>query len=501
MACPTQFLHVIPPTTPLPVADHMLTQPTDDTQTPAACRPRVEEPVTPEPQTQTQRRVLTHNPFGGSPPAAAINFGAGQDDGYGDSQEMPSSHLTALFTSLGVAGDHEKYAGELAEVCLPRNRHLPNQKLTHPTLLTHTPQMGPSERAATLITTIAGMAKCMEEISQLIAAAPAGFLSTGIEPISPLTHEEQVRAHVYSAVFKQFICKAAHKSMLDEGLEEYHTNQQERSLFRAVINKLKLQSPPFKRKQLPPKYLQDNNLATSHVNSHVKTQLKHVRHKARNVLMIGVTPTANFPHIPPLNELCRLLWRHFMNGNNTTSDKQIDKLLEPGRCCAWDRIMGNTDASLFATLPAMADIDRRLLVCPTDEEEAGHTESPVGIKPLPSVIQRAQQDPHRTTLNPPQISGALSTYHLSGGPSQIPTGSLGALLNRLARSDYLSSWAPPGCHCVGPERRAHTHGALQRVAIVPVLLTAPFVAPPSGRVTGLGLWRHIGARFVRLCIY
>jgi hypothetical protein len=45
--------------------------------------------------------------------------------------------------------------------------------------------------------------------------------------------------------------------------------------------------------------------------------------------MIGVTPTANFPHIPPLNELCRLLWRHFMNGNNTTSDEQIDKLLEP----------------------------------------------------------------------------------------------------------------------------------------------------------------------------
>ncbi|PLW38990.1 hypothetical protein PCASD_08457 [Puccinia coronata f. sp. avenae] len=374
----------------------------NDTQTPAACRPRVEEPVTPEPQTQTQRRVLTHNPFVGSPPAAAINFGAGQDDGYGDSQEMPSSHLTALFTSLGVAGDHEKYAGELAEVCLPQNRHLPNQKLTHPTLLTHTPQMGPSERAATLITTIAGMAKRMEEISQLIAAAPAGFLSTGIEPISPLTHEEQVRAHVYSAVFKQFICKAACESMLDEGLEAYHTNQQERSLFRAVIDKLKLQSPPFKRKQLPPKYLQDNNLATSHVNSHVKTQLKHVRHKARNVLMIGVTPTANFPHIPPLNELCRLLWRHFMNGNNTTSDKQIDKLLKPRPLLRvrfafmrmttiinhfenadrnisqwdqmdcilaklrrlpvnytkhWDRIMGNTDASLFATLPAMADID------------------------------------------------------------------------------------------------------------------------------------------------
>jgi hypothetical protein len=116
---------------------------------------------------------------------------------------MPSSHLTALFTSLGVAGELEKHAGKLAEVCcLPQNCHLPKQKLTHPTPLTHTPQMGTSERAAALITTIAGMAKRMEEMSRLIAAVPAGFLSTSIEQISPLTHEEQVRAHVYSAAFK-----------------------------------------------------------------------------------------------------------------------------------------------------------------------------------------------------------------------------------------------------------------------------------------------------------
>jgi hypothetical protein len=61
--------------------------------------------------------------------------------------------------------------------------------------------MGPSQCAAALITTIAGLAKWMNQISQQILAAPTG-LSTGIEAISPLTHEEQVRTHVYSTVFK-----------------------------------------------------------------------------------------------------------------------------------------------------------------------------------------------------------------------------------------------------------------------------------------------------------
>jgi hypothetical protein len=143
--------------------------------------------------------------------------------------------------------------------------------------------------------------------------------------------------------------------MLDEGIEAYHTDQQERSLFRSVIvsrfiahplfviappiddqpinlrkqDKLKLQSPSFKTAHLPPKFLQGNNLATQHVHAHVKTQLKHVRHKARNVLMTGVNPTPNFPHLPPINELCRLLWRHFKDGNNTATDEEIDDELRP----------------------------------------------------------------------------------------------------------------------------------------------------------------------------
>jgi hypothetical protein len=173
-----------------------MSHPTDDTQTPASQRPRIEEPQTPPSQIQRRRRVLSHDPFGHSPPAATINLSV-----VPDVEELPSSHLAALFTSLGVAGDLEIYAGELAEVWFPPRLPCVMPKLNHPAQLTRTPQMGPSRRAAALITTIAGLAKRMDQMSRQISAAPTG-LSTGIEAISHLIHEEQVRTHVYSTVFK-----------------------------------------------------------------------------------------------------------------------------------------------------------------------------------------------------------------------------------------------------------------------------------------------------------
>ncbi|PLW43372.1 hypothetical protein PCANC_13227 [Puccinia coronata f. sp. avenae] len=229
------------------VADKLMSHPTDDTQTPASQRQRIEEPQTPPSQIQPQRRVLSHDPFGHSPPAVTINLGVVQDG-----EELPSSHLAALFTTLGVAGDLEIYAGELAETA-------------------------PSQRAAALITTIAGLAKRMNQISQQILAAP--------------TDDQPINLH------KQ--------------------------------DKLKLQSPPFKRANLPPKFLKDNNHATQHVHAHVKTQLKHVRHKVQNVLMTGVNPTPNISHLPPINKLCRLLWQHFKDENNTATDKEINEELKP----------------------------------------------------------------------------------------------------------------------------------------------------------------------------
>ncbi|PLW15664.1 hypothetical protein PCASD_17783 [Puccinia coronata f. sp. avenae] len=53
--------------------------------------------------------------------------------------------------------------------------------------------------------------------------------------------------------------------MVDENIEAYHTDQHEKSLFRAVILRLNAQSPAFKRTHLPPRYLEDDALATAHV--------------------------------------------------------------------------------------------------------------------------------------------------------------------------------------------------------------------------------------------
>jgi hypothetical protein len=65
------------------------------------------------------------------------------------------------------------------------------------------------------------------------------------------------------------------------------------------------------------------------VVAHVKTHLKHVRHKARNVLLTGIIKNSSRDYIPPITELSRLLWRHFMDGNKAESDKDIDKKLAP----------------------------------------------------------------------------------------------------------------------------------------------------------------------------
>ncbi|PLW07658.1 hypothetical protein PCANC_24961 [Puccinia coronata f. sp. avenae] len=73
--------------------------------------------------------------------------------------------------------------------------------------------------------------------------------------------------------------------MVDENIEAYHTDQHEKSLFRAVILRLNAQSPAFKRTHLPPRYLEDDALATAHVVAQVKTLLKHICQKERNFLL------------------------------------------------------------------------------------------------------------------------------------------------------------------------------------------------------------------------
>ncbi|PLW09260.1 hypothetical protein PCANC_20859 [Puccinia coronata f. sp. avenae] len=302
--------------------------------------------------------------------------------------EVNTSRLSFFFTTLGVEADHQEVANELAE-------------------------MGRTEQNAALVICLTAVLKRLDEMARLIGAGPARSL-TGDNQLSLMSHEDQVKTHVYTAPFKIFIRHVARQAMLDEDIEAYGADHREKSLYRAVILKLNMKPGPFKEKHLPPKYLLDDPLATASVVAQVKLHLKHVRHKARNLLLSGILKASTLPYIPPIVELSRLLWRHFMDGNNTLTDTEIDKALQPRPLLRtrfvfmrmqtmhnhirsdsanpsqwdqmdarllelsrlpveftrnWQKLLCKKDKELFGASPASLDaIDKQDVYCPTNDE-------------------------------------------------------------------------------------------------------------------------------------
>ncbi|PLW54980.1 hypothetical protein PCANC_02758 [Puccinia coronata f. sp. avenae] len=334
--------------------------------------------------------------------------------------EVNTSRLSFFFTTLGVEADHQEVANELAE-------------------------MGRTEQNAALVICLTAVLKRLDEMARLIGAGPARSL-TGDNQLSLMSHEDQVKTHVYTAPFKIFIRHVARQAMLDEDIEAYGADHREKSLYRAVIVRHSVSSPilsphsflrlghmtntpntpplpqlklnmkpgPFKEKHLPPKYLLDDPLATALVVAQVKLHLKHVRHKARNLLLSGILKASTLPYIPPIVELSRLLWRHFMDGNNTLTDTEIDKALQPRPLLRtrfvfmrmqtmhnhirsdsanpsqwdqmdarllelsrlpveftrnWQKLLCKKDKELFGASPASLDaIDKQDVYCPTNDE-------------------------------------------------------------------------------------------------------------------------------------
>ncbi|PLW38715.1 hypothetical protein PCASD_11538 [Puccinia coronata f. sp. avenae] len=283
---------------------------------------------------------------------------------------------TTMLALLGVEGNQEAIETQLA-------------------------QMTNEETIAALLCTHAAVIKRLDNLAALMAGGPTQTPPVP-NPVSPLFHEEQ-----------DYIRRIAREAMLDKTLEAYGRDRQERSLFRTVMAQLALQLPTFKRANLPPKYLLDDQLAIAHVVAQVKSQLKHVRHKARNVLLTGMNPKDPPGYIPPLDEPSRLLWRHFMGGNTTMSDDQVTALLDlrPLLCtwfaflrlatihnhvsdalrnvsqwdqinCRlaqmrtlpvnytrhWHRMLCSKDTQLFGPAPMRADLDIEQLACPTHAE-------------------------------------------------------------------------------------------------------------------------------------
>jgi hypothetical protein len=129
-----------------------------------------------------------------------------------------------------------------------------------------------------------------------------------------------------------------------------------------------MQPATYKNMHLPPRYLTEDRLATAHVIAQVKSQLKQVRHKARNVLLTGMRgDNEETNYVPSIQELSRLLWRHFMGGNNTMSDDEVDAKLQPRPLLrirfAFLRLatIHNSVTSADRNISQWDQIDRRLL--------------------------------------------------------------------------------------------------------------------------------------------
>ncbi|KAA1100013.1 hypothetical protein PGT21_027705 [Puccinia graminis f. sp. tritici] len=77
---------------------------------------------------------------------------------------------------------------------------------------------------------------------------------------------------------------------------------------------------------MPPGYLKQDQWAESQVLKGVKSQVKHVRNKARDVILTGLCHTGKYQadRIPTIHKLSRCLWKHLTGYKGSMSDDLID---------------------------------------------------------------------------------------------------------------------------------------------------------------------------------
>jgi hypothetical protein len=82
---------------------------------------------------------------------------------------------------------------------------------------------------------------------------------------------------------------------------------------------------------MPPGYLKKDHWAESQVLKAVKSQVKHIRNKARDVILAGICPTGKYQEswIPSIYNLSRYLWKHLTGYKGSMSDDQIDEKITP----------------------------------------------------------------------------------------------------------------------------------------------------------------------------
>ncbi|KNE96729.1 hypothetical protein PSTT_00165 [Puccinia striiformis] len=98
----------------------------------------------------------------------------------------------------------------------------------------------------------------------------------------------------------------------------------------AIQKRLQSKSKDYLKKNLLPKYPDDNSNSVASVNSEIKFQLKQVQHQTCNILLTGIVAEKNvkLPRIPTIMELSRPLWRYFC-ASTRLSDNVVDELVLP----------------------------------------------------------------------------------------------------------------------------------------------------------------------------
>ncbi|PLW06894.1 hypothetical protein PCANC_28385 [Puccinia coronata f. sp. avenae] len=210
-----------------------------------------------------------------------------------------TTHVNPLYAMLGVQPIRSDLAALFNE--LPENKRL-----------------------SPILATLVAVLSRLEGITRM-------DVDHGLTPSSLLSHSEQVCMFKYSIHVKNLIWKCEKQFLAKEDVEAYAEDNQENSLFRMVMAEICIQPAPFLCKEFPPKFISQDHATVAHVHTEVRLILKQVRHKARNVLLIGIVEgnKPKLPKIPYIVELSRLMCRHLVAGQAAMSNVEVDAKVGP----------------------------------------------------------------------------------------------------------------------------------------------------------------------------
>ncbi|KAI7945211.1 hypothetical protein MJO28_010906 [Puccinia striiformis f. sp. tritici] len=242
-------------------------------------------------------------------------------------------------------------------------------------------EMTGPEKAGAMISVICGLCRKVKQLSNTIKATPQ-IRPTEAAVISSLSHAEQVRTFTFTGEFKEFLRQSARENLLDYTVEAYGNDDNERSLYRAVLSALLQQTPQYKRLQLPPNSEMDPLLVSPEglrpMSSQTSASSPDWSGDTSWAPKTGLQDEEIDEAITPLLKVHIAFLRLATIANfldldmrNVSQWDQIDARLAQMRLHPilytkhWHRLLSLRDELLFSHSPLFAEVDHPLLKCPT----------------------------------------------------------------------------------------------------------------------------------------